>query len=365
MSGQAAAPLRPMLDDATIDLAIRLLLGRPPRDAAEVEGLRGHRSPATLRLAVMRLEEGRAARAPAPAAAAPSPTTYTLPLALLRPPEDPAVPWRFRQPDLRDPVSQLCTAAQFAEPDYERWCAALREPPVEHRKQWEFVWLLAALEKAGMLRPGARGLGFGTGREKLPSLFAGRGMTVVATDAPGEAVAEAGWSETNQHAASLADLFHRDVVNEADFTRNASFRPVDMNAIPDDLRDFDFCWSSCSLEHIGSIAQGLAFVRNSLATLRPGGIALHTTEFNLSSDEATLESPGLSLFRRQDLLRLAGELVAEGHEVWPINLHPGHERLDAHIDLPPHALPHMKLMAAEWVVTSVGIAVRRSTLSRL
>ena len=39
-----------------------------------------------------------------------------------------------------------------------------------------------------------------------------------------------------------------------------AYREVDMRAIPTDLRGFDFAWSSCALEHLGSLGAGMAFV---------------------------------------------------------------------------------------------------------
>ena len=68
--------------------------------------------------------------------------------------------------------SQMCTAAQFGEPDYDRWLAAMHRPKHQHRKQWEHVWICRVLEAADVLRDGARGLGFGCGIEPLPAVFA-------------------------------------------------------------------------------------------------------------------------------------------------------------------------------------------------
>ncbi|MBV5337004.1 MAG: hypothetical protein J0653_03215, partial [Deltaproteobacteria bacterium] len=71
----------------------------------------------------------------------------------------------------------------------------------------------------------------------------------------------------------------------------------------------DFCWSSCSLEHLGSIKAGLDFIKASLKTLKVGGVAVHTTEYNVSSDEATIDNnPTLVLFRRCDIQGLVEEL---------------------------------------------------------
>ncbi|HZI52320.1 MAG TPA: hypothetical protein VFD56_01350, partial [Chitinophagaceae bacterium] len=43
------------------------------------------------------------------------------------------------------------------------------------------------------------------------------------------------------------------------FRKSVVYRAVDMNKIPGDLVDFDFNWSSCSFEHLGSIEKGMRF----------------------------------------------------------------------------------------------------------
>jgi hypothetical protein len=320
--------------------AFRLLLGREP-DSAELELHRHHPGPEALRQAL-------------------TPSAYSVPVWLLAPPESPRIPWRFEPPRLSHPTSQLCTASQFDEPDYAAWCSTFVEAPRPHRKQWEFCWILAAMRAADVIRPGARALGFGTGREPIPAMLAAHGVEVLATDAPADLVQDQGWHSTGQHSAELMQLHHPRILDEASFRARVRFRPADMNDIPADLRGFDACWSSCCFEHLGGIEHGLRFVENSLSTLRPGGVAIHTTEFNLGSNDETLETPGLSLFRRRDIERLLDRLAGQGHTVWPLNLHPGDAPLDAHIDAPPYDLPHLKIRAADHVTTSIGLVVQRA-----
>jgi hypothetical protein len=267
---------------------------------------------------------------------------------------------RAEAPSLAALGSQLCTASQFDEPKYARWCAAIREQPRHHRKQWEFVWILEALHRAGMLRPGRRGLGFGCGREPIAAVLASHGCEVVATDLAAEDAAARGWIDGGQHARQLSDLNARGICPPEEFAARVSFRPVDMNAIPAALRGFDFLWSSCAFEHLGSLEHGLAYVVNALDCLAPGGVAVHTTEFNVSSNEETLESPGLSIYRRRDLQRLRQMVKRSGGELLPVNFHAGDRTLDAHHDLPPYRdSPHLKLQIDRWVVTSVGLIVRK------
>lgn len=269
-------------------------------------------------------------------------------------------------PSLARPGSQLCTRGQFDDPLYGRWCSLLRETPCLVRKQWEWVYILQALWDRGALRAGTRGLGFGCGQEPLAAALATFGCEVVATDLDAEDLRSQVWRDTAQHAAGRVEALNDRGICPPDlFRERVSYRNADMNLIPDDLRDFDFLWSSCSLEHIGSLRHGMDFVRRAMACLRPGGWAVHTTEFNLSSNEATLESPSLSFFRLQDLECLASELAAEGHEVVPFNLHPGNSVCDRFVDLPPFQAwwerVHLRLRIADHTITSVGFLVRKGT----
>lgn len=262
-------------------------------------------------------------------------------------------------PSLADPISQACTQAQFDTPVYRHWCDEIREVPRYHRKQWEFCYILQALSIAGALDPGRRGLGYGVGTEPLTAVFAARGCQVLATDLDRGEAQRAGWVDTNQHASELSALNARGICDPVQFAKSVAFRFVDMNAIPGDLVDFDFTWSACCLEHLGSIDHGLAFIENSLRTLRPGGIAVHTTEFNCSSDRRTIDHAGTVLFRKRDILALAGRLAADGHQArFTFNL--GDQPLDRHVDVAPYSADrHLKLRIAQYASTSFGLIVRK------
>ena len=292
-----------------------------------------------------------------------APAPYMAPLWLLSPPKSPSVPWAWGIPSLEFPVSQLCTSNQMEGEFYKQLCASAAVQPEAHRKVWEFIYVKAVFDYYGLLNPGRRLLGFGIGQEPLPAAFAGRGASVLATDAPSETIANMGWDTTNQHASSLEQLYRWEIVSKEDFERLVSFEPLDMHAIPAHLTDFDGCWSACALEHLGSIDHGLDFIESSLRTLKPGGVAVHTTEFNLSSNAETFDRDYLAIYRRQDFERLVARLVEQGHFVAPLNLHPGTTAVDEHIDLPPYALPHLKLEVAGFVTTSFGLIVVKDGLS--
>lgn len=232
-----------------------------------------------------------------------------------------------------------------------------------HRKLWEWCYITQALFERGMLRKGRRGLGFAVGREPLSALFANYGCSIVASDLFEEQARDAGWVDTNQHAASIEMLNDRGLCDPATFRDHVTFRHVDMNQIPADLQGFDFVWSSCSLEHLGSIEHGLQFIKNAMACLKPGGLAVHTTEYNLSSNNATIEHGSLVLFRQQDIKRLLNKLGVAGHTI-DMNFAQGDGFADGFIDLPPYKQEvHLRLQIAEYVVTSIGLIITKKDVS--
>jgi hypothetical protein len=97
-----------------------------------------------------------------------------------------------------------------------------------------------------------------------------------------------------------------------------------------------------------------------MACLRRGGIGVHTTEFNLSSNSKTYETPDLSLYRRRDIDQISKELRSLGHSVCEVNYFPGRGKIDRYIDLPPYSLPHVKLSIFGFACTSIGLIVRKS-----
>ncbi len=215
------------------------------------------------------------------------------------------------------------------------WCRELRIPLFYHRKLWELAYVLQALYDAGHLVEGRRGIGFGCGSEPLSSYFAVLGITSLVTDLIADDARSLGWRKSNQHATSRDQAFHAHLVDRARFDAFVGFLAMDMNHIPPDLGGFDFCWSVCALEHLGSIANGLAFVENSLAVLRPGGTAVHTTEFNINPNGGTIDNRPTVLFQRRHFEALATRLRAQGHIVASLDFDTGDQPLDHFIDLPP------------------------------
>lgn len=253
-----------------------------------------------------------------------------------------------------------CRAEDFRTPWFSYWTRRFHTELRQHRKLWEYVFIVQALWERGVLRDGSRGLGFGVGTEPLAALFAAEGCEIVGTDMAPDAAEASGWMETSQHALGKEALRHSYLCPDAVFDANVSFRICDMNAIPEDLTGFDFCWSSCALEHLGSIEHALVFIERSIECLKPGGWAVHTTEFNLSSNDETVDHMGTVLPRRRDFEALAERLAAKGHAIAPLDFNAGSEPADLYVDVAPYLKdPCLKIALMGFVTTSYAVIVRR------
>jgi SAM-dependent methyltransferase len=250
-------------------------------------------------------------------------------------------------------------------------CSQLRMAPVLHRKVWEEAYVLSTLRRCGKLAAGCRGIVFGVGQERLPAYIASTGAQVLATDLAPDSASAKDWIETAQHG-SLERLFYPEYLSRPAFDAAVRFRYADMNAIADELDgQFDFCWSVCAFEHLGSIDKGLRFVERTGRLLKPGGVSVHTTEFNYTSNDDTIDNWGTVLFRRRDFEQLADRLRTQGYELPPVGFDVGATPVDQFIDIPPYpqhkqayyhselnAL-HLKLLVDGFPATCYGLSFRR------
>jgi SAM-dependent methyltransferase len=262
-------------------------------------------------------------------------------------------------------IPKLCTQSDFESDWFPYWCQEIRTVPFYHRKMWEFCYICQVLFAEGMLAPGRDGLGFGCGEEPLPSLFAKHGVKVLATDLDPSRHESEIWRITRQHSAVAEEFRRRDICPDEQLLANIAFQPVDMNALPREFDGkFDFCWSACAFEHLGSLANGLEFVENSLRTLKPGGIAVHTTEFTFDEEE-TLNNWPTVLYQKSHLVETVDRLRSKGYRIDDFDFDRGDGMIDHLVDLPPWSHPlltpayaHLKLSVDGLTCTSAGIIIR-------
>lgn len=271
-------------------------------------------------------------------------------------------------------VSRLCAYEDFEDPIFLKLCdrfhpsllnlcSGLDGKSVIHRKKWEWAYIVRVLESFDCLKPGAKGLGFAVGTEPLPSYFASLNVKVLATDLNPEAEEAQSWLATNQGCGgSINLLFKKELCTRTKFEENVSFRYIDMNVIPENLQDYDFCWSSCAIEHVGSLEQSKQFLKNMLRCLRPGGVAVHTTEFNLSSDVDTIETGNSVLFRKKDIEEIKEYFLNLGCEMETSYFRSNAEE-NGQVDIFPFyshgAPPHINLVIGGYASTSFAIVVRK------
>lgn len=260
------------------------------------------------------------------------------------------IPYDTSTSPIRIPLeSKTCTQEDAESQWFYYWCGQLHIPPIYHRKIWEFAYVLQSLRDTDMLLPGKKAIVFACGEEPLPSYLASLGIEVLVTDLHPEKSVGMGWKEASQYTNSLENVFYPDLVSRAVFEKKVSLQYVDMNDIPESLQgQFDFCWSICSLEHLGSIADGLKFIENSLNVLVPGGVAVHTTEFNYTNDQEAPDNCPCVLFQKKHLEDVANLLTQSGHTVAPLNFNLGKKILDKFIDLPPYSNGQGELLRKYW-----------------
>jgi len=264
--------------------------------------------------------------------------------------------------------AKACTEDDIRSEWVAFWTRELQMGVNYHRKCWELCYVPQILYNEGKLHEGSRGLGFACGEEPLPSLFAKYGVEVLATDLEPTRAEAQGWVKTNQHLSSFTKLRRPDICPDESRLAKIEGRYLDMNAIPAQLHgQFDFCWSICSVEHVGSIAKGLRFLENSLLTLKPGGVSVHTMEFNIH-DGDTIDNWPTVLFQKSHLLDLAERLKKRGFSVYDFDFDTGQGILDGFVDLPPffeqqyplqNSHAHLKLSIDGFVCTSFGFIVKK------
>lgn len=258
--------------------------------------------------------------------------------------------------------SMVCCYEHLSTDWFKRWHDALgysgHNSP-KNRKIWEWCAISQALYERGKLGIGKSGIGFAVGNEPLPSLFANLGSNIVATDLGTDIN---GWGETGQHAKSLNDLLNESIVKKDVFFDRVRFEPADMNSISHIPKEsYDFTWSSCALEHLGGLQNGLDFITNSIDLLKPGGVAVHTTEYNVSSNTDTISDGWNVLYRKCDMEQLAMSLRKKRVLVERFNFFAGDRFEDMDYDEEPYFRKpyHIKLLLGGYVSTSFVIVAQK------
>lgn len=226
-----------------------------------------------------------------------------------------------------------CIAKDFNSAWYKKWAKIVGFPVAKHPKFWEIAAIAEVLESRGYLKPGKKGLGMGVGTEQLASVFAAKGVTVLATDQdPNQEKADK-W-DNGQLAGNLDNLFYEHIVDEKTFRKNVRYEHHDMTAyLPKYKNKFDFVWHNCVIGHLGSLEASVKQLKDSANYLKEDGTLVFTTELNLASLEETFEdNSDTVIWRLKDLEKLFLEMAELGMVAERFELRLGSDKYDTRVN---------------------------------
>ena len=113
-------------------------------------------------------------------------------------------------------------------------------------------------------------------------------------------------------------------------------------------------------EHLGSLAAGADFVVAQMECLKPGGVAVHTTEYLVASNDATVEAGGTVFYRRRDIEALADRLRGAGHGI-DVDFTLGAAPEDLHVDVAPYTDVHLRTRLGGYVTTSLALVITKGS----
>ncbi|HKE86881.1 MAG TPA: class I SAM-dependent methyltransferase [Vicinamibacterales bacterium] len=264
-------------------------------------------------------------------------------------------------------LSKLCDAGDWFDPEFDRIVRTeLEEQPRLHRKQWEFAQIFRALRTLGFLRANARGLSMGGGVERLLYALARHVGHLTVTDLYESASAWEGARSDDP------DRFVKDAAPFPIDHSRVSARRMDMRALEFADRAFDFCYSSCAIEHIGAYDDFLTHLREVRRVLKDDGVYVLTTEFHYGDD--TIPVPNNYYFSSGLLAELVDTASLEAiggvdGSLWPHTLNtPLPSKLSDLCAHPANGIagrllastPHVQLLTGGLPFTSLAVVLTRA-----
>ena len=170
-------------------------------------------------------------------------------------------------------TSKICDAADWFDPDVKLIIEnELKETARFHRKQWEFAMIFLTIQKLGLLNQEKIGLSLGGGNERVLYSIAKHIQKLFVTDLYDDSTS---WdcARTNDpdEFIKASKPFPLD-------DNKIQALKMDMRFLDFDDNSFDFCYSSCAIEHIGEHKDFLQHFNEVNRVLKEGGIYVLTTE---------------------------------------------------------------------------------------
>lgn len=246
----------------------------------------------------------------------------------------------------RPSLNTVCRTTDAADAEWRRGYADLgfpADPARFHRKIWEFNHALYGLRQLRRLAPEAEALGVGAGHEEVIYFLANRLKLVVATDLYEDGfLGGEGQADVLEHPAKYAPFPYRE-----DHLQVRRMNGLALDA-PDLRFDIVFCLSS--IEHFGSLDDKQRALGEMFRVLKPGGVAVVTTEVVLNR-----LGRGHQYFQRDDLLRIveAAGFRLESPVDWRVEAEFAERPLALPMDV--QTVPHVILRNFNTIYTSVAL----------
>jgi SAM-dependent methyltransferase len=197
-------------------------------------------------------------------------------------------------------TSKICDAADWFDPEIKFIIEnELKEPARFHRKQWEFAMIFLTLKKNGLLNNKRVGLSLGGGNERVLYSIASHIKKLFVTDLYDE--------NTSWDCARTTDpdeFIKSSKPFQVDDEKLRAMR-MDMRFLEFEDNKFDFCYSSCAIEHIGDYQDFLQHLNEVNRVLKQGGVYIFTTE--LLFGDKTIGDPNNFVFSKDYLSKLISE----------------------------------------------------------
>jgi ubiquinone/menaquinone biosynthesis C-methylase UbiE len=265
-------------------------------------------------------------------------------------------------------LSKICDAADWFDTEFHSIIVnELKESPRFHRKQWEFAMIFLALKKLGYLNENMTGLSLGGGNERVLYSIAQYVNKLIVTDLYDE--------DTTWDCAKTKDpdeYIKASKPFEVDDSKIKALR-MDMRYLDFEDNTFDFCYSSCAIEHIGDFEDFVRHLDEVYRVLKEDGVYVFTTELQFGSD--TIKDENNFIFSSSYLnkiinsIKLTPDVNVDAnlahHEIntpLPSNIkNLCYNNEESFIDGMMRNYPHVVLLRGKYPFTSIQFVMRKKT----
>ena len=267
-------------------------------------------------------------------------------------------PYHITNPNDQSKLNRLCYVEDWENSEIKEALSELQKLSPEgfiHRKDWEWALGIIAMRRFGKLNEKSTAIGVGSGTEPVPFYLANKVKHVYATDLYGQ---NDGWKR-----AAPSD-FPENPKKYAPFPYKEDALTVlrmDGTKLEFTSESFDIAFSFSSIEHFDgkNHAGALRCLREIERVLKPGGLAVITTEYIINDKEHP------EFFNRRTIYSDLIDKLERLKLVEPLDLRITTKTLDTVMglyDTVENTHPHILLRVKDILLTSIMLVFQRHLL---